>query len=136
MNIFFDVDDTIMSSQTGALRPLVAEVFRDLVADGHRIYIWSAVGVRWIALDRHELRQYVTECYPKPIGKFRESLDLLGIRADPEFVVDDYPELVEFFGGYRIPPYVFDDPGDREMATVLERVRKATLRARGAGPTP
>jgi hypothetical protein len=123
MNVFFDVDDTIMSSQSGSLRPLVSEVFRELVADGHRIYIWSAVGIRWAALDRHGLREYVTECYPKPIAKYRESLAALGIAADPEFVVDDYPELVAEFGGYQIPPYVLDDPADREMATVLSRVR-------------
>ncbi|HEY3059716.1 MAG TPA: HAD hydrolase family protein [Chloroflexota bacterium] len=42
MNIFFDVDETILGYD-GSLRPLVRETFKVLVDEGHRIYIWSGV---------------------------------------------------------------------------------------------
>jgi hydroxymethylpyrimidine pyrophosphatase-like HAD family hydrolase len=42
MNIFFDVDETIVGYD-GSLRPLVHETFKALLEEGHRIYIWSGV---------------------------------------------------------------------------------------------
>ncbi|MEE9198503.1 MAG: hypothetical protein V3U26_01760, partial [Dehalococcoidia bacterium] len=65
MNVFFDVDDTLVSFD-GSLRPHVREVFQRLVKDGHSIYVWSGVGVRWEVVDRHGLRPFVTDCLLKP----------------------------------------------------------------------
>ena len=45
MNIFFDMDYTILSA-TGRLRPRVVETFNQLREDGHSLYIWSGIGVR------------------------------------------------------------------------------------------
>ena len=39
MNIFFDMDYTILS-QDNSLRPGTREVFRKLVDDGHQVSVW------------------------------------------------------------------------------------------------
>ncbi|HET6318626.1 MAG TPA: hypothetical protein VFG86_19395, partial [Chloroflexota bacterium] len=69
MNIFFDVDETILGYD-GSLRPLVHQTFEILVAEGHRIYIWSGVRtadtVRAEVVQRHALETYVTDCFQKP----------------------------------------------------------------------
>ena len=50
----FGVDATIVGSYDGKLRPMVREVFEQLRADGHQIYIWSGVGLRWLEIDYDE----------------------------------------------------------------------------------
>ena len=121
MKIFFDVDDTIISSQTGGLRPLVRDVFEALRSDGHDLYVWSAMGIRWIALERHSLKQMVVDCYPKPNGRGWS----VTLPVTPDFVVDDEAHVVERFGGYRVAAYLDDDPSDRAMLEVLSAVRRA-----------
>src|SRR5258708_3496479 len=68
MNIFFDVDETILGYD-GSLRPLVKQVFQSLVEDGHRVFVWSGVRtgdmVRTEVVLRHGLDPYVTDCYHK-----------------------------------------------------------------------
>ena len=43
MNIFFDVDYTILGLDN-SLRPETKEVFQRLVDEGHLVYIWSGRG--------------------------------------------------------------------------------------------
>src|SRR6266511_378097 len=54
MNIFFDVDDTLVTWDF-RLRPHVRDVFEALRDDGHRIYIWSGRGKRWDVVLRYQL---------------------------------------------------------------------------------
>ena len=93
MNIFFDVDYTLLAVD-GSLRPNTHEVFEKLVADGHRIYIWSGMGVRTAEVRRHGLDQHVVD------------------------VFDDYPEIVGVFGGAVVRPYYFPVADDDEMERV------------------
>lgn len=133
MNVFFDVDDTIISAWEGTLRPLVKDVFEQVNRDGHLIFVWSGVGLRWREIDAHGLRPYVRDCYLKPLTDYRRSLPLLGIHVEPHFVVDDCREVVDAFNGYTVKPYVWRDPADRVMAMVYEeicRTTKALARAR------
>jgi len=123
LNVFFDVDDTIVSSWDGSLRPLVKEVFAQLNLDGHDLYIWSGVGLRWYEIDKHGLRPYIKGCFVKPLWDHRRRLPLLGIEVEPHFVIDDYQEVVDVFGGHTIKPYFRRDPGDKEMAVVYEKIR-------------
>ena len=123
MNVFFDVDDTIVCSWDGSLRPLVKEVFEQIILDGHHIYIWSGVGLRWYEIDKHGLRSYIKGCYVKPLWDHRRRLALLGVDVEPHFVIDDYEEVVEVFGGHTIKPYFRRDPADQEMARVYEKIR-------------
>jgi predicted HAD superfamily phosphohydrolase YqeG len=126
VNIFFDVDGTLISFLDQSLRPGVREVFEQIVRDGHRIYIWSGVGIRRQEIDRHSLRQYVTDCCLKPLSDHRASLVQLGVPAEPHFVVDDYPEVVDSFAGHAIRPYERRDPQDREMEVVYKKIVEMT----------
>ena len=129
MNIFFDVDETIMGYD-GSLRPLVHETFRALIDDGHRIYIWSGVRtaemVRAEVIDRHGLHAYVTDCFTKPRWDYRAQWQRWGMQVEPDFIVDDYPEIVEVFGGILIKPYP-QARHDTDLERVYAAIKAANL---------
>jgi hypothetical protein len=130
VNIFFDVDETILSYD-GSLRPFVLEIFQQLVADGHLVYVWSgartALGVRDV-VDQYGLTPFVTDCFRKPLVNPREVWLQMGMPVLPDFVVDDYPGIVEAFGGVLIRPYPVAAPDD-DMKRVY-----AVIQASAAGP--
>jgi hypothetical protein len=127
MNIFFDVDGTIVGSYDVKLRPMVREVFEQLRADGHTIYVWSGVGLRWDEIDLHGLRPLIAGCFWKPRWDHQARLTELGVEVSPDFVVDDHAEVVAAFGGVTVWPFDYYDPKDREM----ERVYRAVTEAAG-----
>jgi len=122
VNIFFDVDGTIIGANDGSLRPGVHEVFARLREDGHAIYIWSGVGLRWHDIDRHNLRPMIETCFQKPIFSHHRRLSVLAVTVRPDFVVDDHAEIVEAFGGVTIEPLYYFDPDDREMERVYAAI--------------
>ena len=122
MNLFFDVDYTILGPNDN-LRPHTRTVFEQLVEDGHRIYIWSGVGIRWWDVREHGLGDLVTECYVKPLSDLANRLAEKGIPLVPDFVVDDYPEPPAAFGGVHVTPYYFPRETDTEMQRVFQIVR-------------
>jgi phosphoglycolate phosphatase-like HAD superfamily hydrolase len=132
MNIFFDVDETIMGYD-GSLRPLVRETFQALIDDGHRIFIWSGVRtgetVRTEVVERHGLSRYVSDCFQKPRWDYREQWRRWGSGVDPDFIVDDYPEIVAEFGGVLITPYAYARQQDTELQRVYAAIKQkaATL---------
>lgn len=128
MNLFFDVDSTIMSHWEGKLRPGVREIFTALRADGHTLYIWSGLGLRWREIDRHDLRGLIATCYTKPLWDHHEQLPKLGVEVLPDLAVDDHQEIIEAFGGILVEPFYYYDPRDREM----ERVYREITRLGGA----
>ena len=117
VNIFFDVDDTILSF-TGSLRPNTHEVFERLIADGHTVYIWSGVGIRSALVEREGLGHLVAGIYKKPLSDFSAGLELFGIPVIPDFVIDDYPEIVAHFGGLCIKPYHPGSQPDTELLAI------------------
>ena len=121
MNIFFDVDDTILSFD-GGLRPNTHEVFEQLIADGHTVYIWSGVGIRTSFVNREGLGHLVAGVYQKPLSDFAAGLERFGIPVFPDFVVDDYPEIVAHFGGLCIKPYQRSSQPDTELLAIPELV--------------
>jgi hypothetical protein len=127
VNIFFDVDETIMGYD-GSLRPLVRETFQTLVHDGHRIFVWSGVRtgdeVRRQVVQRHGLERYVTDCFHKPRDNYREQWLQSGVEVQPDFIVDDYPEIVEVFGGVLIKPYLWAQP-DAELERIYAAIKLA-----------
>jgi hypothetical protein len=127
MNIFFDVDETIVGYD-GSLRPLVHETFKVLVEEGHHIYIWSGVRtpemVRDEVVERHGLAIYVTDCFQKPRFDYTEQWQRSGVDVQPDFIVDDYPEIVEAFGGMLIKPYSRAQP-DRDLERVYTAIKAA-----------
>jgi hypothetical protein len=71
----------------------------------------------------------VTDCFQKPRFDYRAQWQRSGVDIQPDFVVDDYPEIVEAFGGILIKPYSRSQPD-----TDLERVRSAIEVAAAALP--
>ncbi len=127
MNIFFDMDYTILSA-TGRLRPEVMETFNQLREDGHSLYIWSGIGVRVAEVRNLGLLPLVQGVYEKPVQDYQRMLEGMLRRGElptsPDLVVDDYPEVVSALGGVSVRPYVNDDPEDREMARVYEAIHQ------------
>ena len=121
MNIFFDVDYTILGLDD-SLRPGTRETFQKLIDDGHSVYIWSGMGERWEVVKKHKLQPLVSGVYAKPLERFHERLEELGVPLEPDFVVDDYPEVVAAFGGAWVPPYFFKSKWDEEMEVVYNIV--------------
>jgi hypothetical protein len=108
------LDDTLRSG--------TVETFQKLKDDGHEIYIWSGMGERWEEVRKHQLAPLVSGVYHKPIHHYQERLEELGVPFEPEFVIDDYPEVVAAFGGVWVPPYFFKRTVDQEMDRVYRIV--------------
>lgn len=121
MNIFFDVDYTILAVDS-SIRPGTKEVFERLVADGHRVFVWSGVGIRTDEVRQHDLQDHVTDIFQKPLEDFEAGLSKFGVTVRPDFVIDDYPEIVGAFGGVLIRPYYFSAADDEEMERVYRIV--------------
>jgi hypothetical protein len=121
MNIFVDVDYTILGLDN-SLRPGVRETLQKLKDGGHGIYIWSGMGKRWEVVEKYDLTSLVNGVYEKPTHHFHERLNELGIPFEPDFVVDDYPEIVDAFGGVCVPPYLVKRNSDNEMDRVYRIV--------------
>lgn len=117
LNIFFDVDYTLLAVD-GSLRPGTHQVFEKLVQDGHSIYIWSGVGIRTAEIQHHSLDPHVTGIYEKPLEDFEEGLSKFEVPVRPDFVVDDYPQIVSAFGGVVVRPYYFPNRDDDEMELI------------------
>jgi hypothetical protein len=123
VNVFFDIDNTIIGTIDGSVRPGTREVFEQLLERGHDIYIWSGMGVRTALIRKAGLEPFVTGVYQKPISHFEEGLVRYGVPVVPDFIVDDHPEIVDHFGGHCIPVYLQRGPGfygdaDRELYVV------------------
>ena len=99
------------------------KVFEDLKADGHDIYIWSGMGLRNKEVEENNLTDFVSGIYHKPIDKFEEGLIQYGIPVRPEYVVDDHREVVDYFGGFVIRAYFWENARDKEMTAVYEDIK-------------
>ena len=119
MKIFFDVDYTILGLDN-SLRPETKETFQALTDENHEVYIWSGMGERWEVVNKHELNPWVSGVYEKPTHHFHERLEELGVPFEPDFVIDDYPEVVAAFGGVWVPPYYYSGTRDTEMARIYK----------------
>jgi hypothetical protein len=120
VNVFFDVDYTILSNRS--LRPHTREVFEDLVARGHRVYVWSGTGDRTSELAELGLLPLLSGVYIKPIAVFDKGLIDLGVPVRPDFVIDDHPDIVKHFGGLVVSPYDNRVSSDSELLMVLRRI--------------
>lgn len=112
MNIFFDVQGTLLAGDVP--RPHVREVFSELIAVGHGVYLWSSAGAGYAASAAELLgvRDLIFGCYskyaPPPVSV--------------DFVVDDQPDFATRRGGSGISS--FDgDPDDAELWKVAEQLR-------------
>jgi hypothetical protein len=123
VNVFFDIDNTIVGGIDGSLRPGTREVFEQLVDRGHDIYVWSGMGVRPAEVRKAGLEAFVKGVYQKPMSHYEEGLVRYGVPVMPDFIIDDHPEIVEHFGGHCIAVYLRRGPGyygdaDKELYVV------------------
>jgi hypothetical protein len=126
VNVFFDCDYTVLSFDQ-QLRRGTREVFGRLVEDGHNVYLWSGEGARWSVVRQHDLGDYLSGVFAKPLQDFEAALNRLGVSPRPDFVIDDYPSIVRYFGGYHIPEFYFArDDDDDELETVYQVVTELT----------
>ena len=112
MNVFFDVQGTLLCG--GIPRPHVREVFAELAAVGHDVYLWSSAGAAYAssAAELLGVEDLVFGC----CSKFASP------PVTVDYAVDDHPDLVSRYGGYAIVP--FDgDPEDQELRRVAERFK-------------
>lgn len=133
MNVFFDVDGTILG-EDGSLRPHTRAVFERLIADGHTLYIWSGVGLRTDEVEAAGLQSLVTGIYVKPLFEFVAGLERHGIPVKPDFVIDDYPTIVEHYGGLRIKRYEWADDLDVELLAIPDLVAAMELQRTQSDP--
>ena len=117
MNIFFDVDYTILGAD-GSMRPDTEDVFQKLTSDGHLVFVWSGVGIRKAEVRRLGLESYVSDVFQKPIEDFERGLATWGVTTRPDFVIDDHPEIVRNFSGFVCSPYYWRNANDTEMQQV------------------
>lgn len=121
MNIFFDVDDTLITWDV-KLRPGVHEVFEAIRKDGHTLYLWSGYGPRWEVVRRFDLHEHVVDCFWKPLYEHHARLEELSVPFAPDYVVDDHDEIVQAFGGSLIQPAGQPFVEDREMWRVYDEI--------------
>jgi len=138
MNIFFDVDYTIVDSEGELLRPYVKEVFQQLGDEGHHVYLWSGMGLRWEIVEQHGLRELVRDCFEKPLRNYEQEWARQGKPLHPDYVIDDTPSVVSAFGGFVIPPYApWKTPDDSEMLRVYAAIKQfAAQQSTGEVATP
>ena len=120
MNIFFDVDNTLIMWD-GKLRNHSEDVFKKILDDGHTLYIWSGIGIRKKEIEGVGLDKYVTDYFIKPLYDHRARLPKLGVNVSVDYVIDDHESVVQVFGGYHIPDIANED--DTELLKVLEDIR-------------
>ncbi len=124
LNIFFDVDDTLIF-RPNRLRNHAQEVFERITEAGHAIFVWSGNGIRRYEMEQHGLDHFVDDYFVKPLERYREQLSAFNVYVEPDFVVDDHQGVVDAFGGYHISLYAGED--EREMLNVLEAIEQAAL---------
>ncbi len=117
MNIFFDMDYTLLGLDN-TLRPNAREVLQRLKDDGHTLYVWSGVGIRWPEVKQHNLEPFITDCFVKPIKNYVEETERANLPVKPDLVIDDYPEVPTALGGIWVRPYFFNTVADNEMERV------------------
>lgn len=123
MNIFFDVDQTILGMDN-SLRHGVKESMTALTGAGHCIYVWSGMGIRRETVRRHGLEEFVSGLCQKPLYDYHERLEELSVPVMPDFVVDDDPQIVSAFGGLWVAPYYKQGDDDGAMSRLLSAVNE------------
>ena len=121
LNIYFDCDYTILAMD-GSLRPRTREVFSKLIEDGHKVFIWSGVGIRTKDMERLDLTELISGIFVKPITEFEDGLDRFDVHPRPDLVIDDHREIVEAFGGIHIEPYYFRAAEDGQMDDIYQSI--------------
>lgn len=131
MKIYFDVDFTLRGVD-GSPRPNIRAVFERLVEEGHQVYLWSGMSDPRHIIEDFELGGLVSGCFRKPIEDHHYELERLNIPT-PDFCVDDNQEIIDVFGGYTLPPYLYTDLPDDHMWRAYHAFSQHVARAQKNG---
>tara|TARA_B100001245_G_scaffold155995_1_gene117070 strand:+ start:159 stop:581 length:423 start_codon:yes stop_codon:yes gene_type:complete len=133
LNIFFDTDYTILGVD-GSLRPHVEELFHYLTRRDHNIYIWSGNGIRTRDIEKHQLSNFVTGYFEKPVHDYWANTSKLPTEDQPNMVIDDNLEIVAVLGGIWVNQYYFPNKADIEMKAVKEIIAEIELSGTSEDP--
>ena len=111
LNVFFDVDDTLIF-RPNRLRNHAQEVFERITEAGHAIFVWSGNGIRRYEMEQHGLDHFVDDYFVKPLERYREQLSAFNVYVEPDFVGDDHQGVVDACGGYPVSRYSGADAGE------------------------
>ena len=130
MNIFWDVDGTIMSFEDGypirhaekrTLRPHAKEVIEMLEGIGIKNYIWSRAGQGNACEAAHRLGLDSDRCFSKP--EFDSPEDLKSVPVKPDLVIDDRDdESILLYPHVLVSTYKGGD--DDELLGALKEIRE------------
>ena len=130
--------DYTLLAVNGSLRPGTKEVLQRLKDDGHVLFIWSGIGVRWPEVRQLGLDIYVAGVFEKPIQDYQQTVEEMlqreQVPVSPDFVVDDDPQVVSALGGIVIRPYYNGHPADVEMEHVYQIISEYTATAHSQDP--
>lgn len=121
MNIFFDMDGTILSTED-EVRPYTKHIMNELRKDGHILYMWSGGGGSYCIRHAHknELSQFIEGYFTKEVP--------LPNNIIPDLVIDDEEIVIKMAiadgkHGFKIKCYTPIIEDDEEMLNVLKYVR-------------
>ena len=114
MIICFDVDLTLLAASHDRLRPHTRKVLRALRAEGHDVYVWSAGGRDYA---RQICRQFGID------GLVLDAFGKDEVTLNPDFVVDDDPEILQRFPGFLVKPYFAAAREDSALLDALDAFR-------------
>ncbi len=132
MNIFFDIDMTLINPLDRAIRPYAKWCVGQLKKAHHSIYLWSRRGKENCLDVAKTLGIPEGHCFKKPPLINLEKIAYLPVR--PDFVIDDDPEdVTHAWPGMLVLPYCasYTAADDKEMIRVLDiivPVEKASKR--------
>lgn len=102
-----------MLGEDNSIRPGVAFTLSRLKAEGHEVWAWSGDTRRAELLDACGLLELLHGVTIKPTSNYRGRARELCGDHEPQFVVDDHPQVVRMFGGLQLPSYYGADHPDQ-----------------------
>jgi len=139
MNIFFDIDDTLIAPGTRKLRPWSQWCVKHLRDAGHIIYLWSHGGKKNCKDVAIKLQVPPSKCFAKPgwdnFENHKHIIDNLGALISIDLCIDDDPQdMPAFYPGMTVLPYCadFTPEQDKEMLRVLDSIAPGMDKRRGA----
>lgn len=120
LNIFYDIDGTLVSLIDRKLRPNIPFLFKQQTQRyGHKIFVWSSAGKEYCLKTVADLglSSYVADCFEKPPYDRPGHLGYVGCHEIPHLCYDDDPsDVISLFGGLVVKPYLGDDNDEEWIA--------------------
>lgn len=121
MNIFFDIDQTLIYPGTRKIRPYAKWSIGRIQKAGHRVFLWSHRGEQNCWDVAKGVGVSLNNCYDKP--PFENLFDAAHIPHVINYCVDDDPkDMPMVFPGLTVLPYCaeYEPQDDQEMLRVLD----------------